>query len=73
MWIDRVQRAGAEFENLNGGLGPAAAAAALDPKPCSVAHWTHSIRIQQNGAWKGIVGVIIRMLVSEPQTRQWRL
>ena len=43
---------------------------ALDPKPCSLAAWTHSIRIQQNGAWKGIGGVI-EMLVSVLQTPKW--
>ena len=64
MRIERVQRAGVQFENLNGRLGPA-----LDPKPCSLARWTHSIRSQQDGAWKGIGGVISEMLVSVPQTR----
>ena len=42
---------------------------ALDPKPCSLACWTHSIRIQQKGVWKGIGEVIIEMLVSVLQTR----
>ena len=36
---------------LNGCLGPA-----VDPIPCSLALWTCSIRIQQDGAWKGIGG-----------------
>ena len=52
MRIERVQLASAQFENLNGRLlGPA-----LDAKPyfCSLALWTYSIRIQQNGEWKGI-------------------
>ena len=31
-----------------------------------------SICIQQDGAWKGIGGVIIEILVSVPQTRWWR-
>ena len=54
--IERVQRASAQFENLNGHLGPA-----LDPKPCSLAHLTRSIRIQQDSAWNsGIGGVIIK-------------
>ena len=44
MCIKQVQRAGAQFENLNGRLGPA-----LDPKPCSLPCWTRSIRIPQNG------------------------
>ena len=56
-------RASAQFENFNGRLGPA-----LDPKPSSLALWTRSIRIQQDGAWKGIGGAIIEMLVSMPQT-----
>ena len=43
-------------------LGPV-----LDPKPCSPACWPCSISIQQNGAWKGIGGVIVEMLVSVPQ------
>ena len=64
MRLERVQRAGAQFENLNGRLGPA-----LDVKPCMLARWTRSIRIQQDGEWKGIGGVIIEMLVSVPQTR----
>ena len=62
MRIERVQRASAQFENLNGPLGPA-----LDLQ--AVLAWTRSIRIQQDGAWKGIGGVIIGMLVSVPQTR----
>ena len=57
--MERIQRASAQFENLNGRLRPA-----LDPKPCSLACWTRSIRIQQDGAWKGIGGIIIEMLVS---------
>ena len=59
MRIERVQRASAQFENVNIRLGPA-----LDPKPCSLANWTHSIRIQQDGTWKGIGGVITEMIVS---------
>ena len=61
-----VQRASAQFENLNGRLRPA-----LDPKPCSLARWMRFIRIQgiqQNGAWKEIGGVIIEMLASVQQT-----
>ena len=46
MQIERVQRASSQFENLNGCLGPA-----LDPKPCSFAHWTRSITIQQERNW----------------------
>ena len=61
MQIERLQRASAQFDNLNGHLGPA-----LDPKPFSLAHC--SIRIQQDGAWKGTGGVIIDMLVSVPET-----
>ena len=64
MQIERVQWPSAQFENLNGHLGRA-----LDPKACSLTRWTRSIRIQQDGAWKGIGGVIIEMLVSMPQTR----
>ena len=45
MRIERVQRASAQFENLNGRLGPA-----LDPTPCFRARWTRSFRIQQDGA-----------------------
>ena len=67
-WIERVQRISAEFENLKGRLGPA-----LDHKPCSLARWTRSIRMQQDGAWKGIGGIIIGILVSMLQTRLWRL
>ena len=62
MQIERVQQASTQFENLNSRLGPA-----LDPKPCSLAQWTRSIHIQQDGAWKGIGG--IERLVSVPQTR----
>ena len=58
MRIERVQRASAQFENLNGCLGPA-----LDPKLCTLAHWAPAFRIQQNGTWKEIgVPVIIEML-----------
>ena len=63
MWIKRVQWASAQFEILNGRLGPA-----LDPKPCALARWTCSIRNQLNDAWKWIGGVINEMLVSMPQT-----
>ena len=63
MRIERDQWASVQFETLNGGLGPA-----LVPMLCSLARWTRSIRIRQNGAWKGIGGVIIEMLVSVPQT-----
>ena len=49
MQIEWVERANAQFENLNGCLEPA-----LDLKPHSLARWPHFIRIQQNGAWKGI-------------------
>ena len=46
-------------------LGPA-----LDSKPCSLACWTCSFRIQQNGAGnESGGGVIIEILVSVPQTR----
>ena len=48
---------------MNGRLRPA-----LDPKLCSIACRTRFIRIQQNGAWKGIGGVI-EMLISMSQTR----
>ena len=54
MRIEQVQRASAQFENLNGRLGPA-----VDPNPFSLARWTCSISIQLNGTWKGIGGVII--------------
>ena len=64
MQIEGVQRASEQFGNLNGRLGPA-----LDPKSRSLARWTRSIRIQQEGAWKRIGGVITEMLVAEPQTR----
>ena len=57
MRIERVQRVSAQFENLNGRLVPA-----LDLKSCSLAHWARSMCIQQDGAWKGIGGVIIEML-----------
>ena len=57
-------RASAHFENLNGHLWPA-----LDPKLSSLARWTHSIRIQQNGAWNEIGGGVMEKLVSVPQTR----
>ena len=43
--LSGVQWASAHFENLNGCLGPA-----LDPKPCSLDHWTHFIHTQQNSA-----------------------
>ena len=52
--IELVQRVSAQFENLNGHLRPA-----LDPKPCSLARWTRSIHIQQNGAWRRIGGISI--------------
>ena len=68
MQVEGVERASKQFENLSGRLGPA-----LDTKPCLLARWTHSMRIQQNGAWKGILGVIMEKLVSVPQTRFWRL
>ena len=42
---------------------------ALNPKPCSLANLNRSVRIQQDGRWEGIGGVIIEMLDSEPQTR----
>ena len=45
---------------------------ASDPKLSFLARWTHSIRTQQDGAWKGIGGVIIEMLVYMPQTRSWQ-
>ena len=64
MRIEQVQWASTPFENLNGRLGPA-----LDPEACSLASWTRAIRIQQDGTWKGIEGVITEMLVSVPQTR----
>ena len=57
--LSGTNRHGALFENLNGRLGPA-----LDPKPYSLAGWTRSIRIQQNGAWKGMGGISIETLVS---------
>ena len=53
MRIEQVQWASTPFENLNGRLGPA-----LDPEACSLASWTRAIRIQQDGTWKGIEGVI---------------
>ena len=53
MQIEQVQWASVQFEKLNGHLGPA-----FDPKPWSLACRTRSIRIQQDGAWKGIEGVI---------------
>ena len=68
MRFEPFQQASAQFEHLNGPFGPA-----LDPKVCELACWTHSIHIQQDGPWKGIGGVIIEMLVSVPQTRQWLL
>ena len=49
MRIEQVQRASSQFENLNARLGPA-----LDLKPCSLAQRIGSIRIQQDGRWKGI-------------------
>ena len=64
MQIERVKWASAQFENLNGRLGPA-----LDPNPCSLDRWTRSIRIQQNGAWKEVGGVIMEKIVSVLQTR----
>ena len=64
MRIERVPRTSAQFENLNSRLRPA-----LDLKPCLLARRARSIRIQQNGAWEGIVGVIIGMLVSVLHTR----
>ena len=54
MRVERVQRARAHFENLNGRLGPA-----LNPKPRLLAHLTRSTHIQQNGSWKGTEGVIL--------------
>ena len=63
MQIEQVQRASVRFENLNSCLGPA-----LDPKLCSLACWTRSIRTQQDSAWNEIGGVIIEMLVYVPQT-----
>ena len=62
MRIELVQWASAQFDILNGRLGPCL----VDPKPCSIASWACSIRIQQNGAWKEIGGVIIEMIVSVP-------
>ena len=61
MRIERLQRPSAQFElkYLNGHLGPV-----LDPKPCSLARWTRSMRIQQDGAWKGIVEINIETSVS---------
>ena len=66
MWIERVQRASVQFDILNGRLRPA-----LDLELCSLARWTRSICIQQNGGWKGIARVIIGMLVSVLQTHYW--
>ena len=40
----------------------------MDPKPSSLARWARSIRIQQNGACKGIGGVINEILVFMRQT-----
>ena len=67
-FIERVQQAITQFENFSGRLGPA-----LDLEPSSLARWTPSVRIQQDSGWKGIGGVIIEILVSVPQTRQWWL
>ena len=64
MPIEGVQWARAQFENFNGRLGNT-----LDPKPSALVRQTRSIHIQQDGAWKGIWGVIVEMLVSMPQTR----
>ena len=69
--IERIQRASAQFENLNGHLGPCLGRTRSRDRllfePAS------SIRIQLNVAWKEIGGVIIEMLVSVPQTRKRRL
>ena len=59
MRIERVQRAG---HNLK--IWKVASDHALDPMPCSLARCARSIRIQQDGAWKGIGRVIIEKLVS---------
>ena len=48
----QVQQASAQFEHLNSCLGPA-----VDPKPCSLARWTRSSRIQRDNAWRGSAGV----------------
>ena len=37
--------------------------------PCSLAHWTCFIHVQQNGKCKRIRGISIETLVSVPQTR----
>ena len=54
MRIEWAEQPSAQIENLNGQLKPA-----LDPKKCSLARWTHSILIQQNGTRKGIEGISI--------------
>ena len=64
MWIERVQQATAQFENMNARLRPA-----WDPKPCSLARWTRSICIQQNCAWKGIKGISIMPQIYNNNTR----
>ena len=55
MWIEQVQRASAQFENLNGRLrsclGPA-----LDPTPCSLARptillYSHSAKRRMERNW----------------------
>ena len=65
MRIEPVQRrASAQFEHLNGRLGPASRVLKL----CSLSRWAQPIRIQQQGKELG-GGGIIETLVSLPQTR----
>ena len=62
MRIERVQRTSAQFEDELSPRTSLGLHAVFNPL-------NRSVRIQQNGDWKGIGGVIVEMLVSVQETR----